>query len=650
MAYERQKNIFLYLLNSDEALSGRELSKIFNVTTRTIRSDIKSLNELLKKHNIGISSSKQDGYFISDEDKAKGFEIVEEVLNKEVNLVGIPSTPSERFAFIVFKLAFALDYITMEEIADMLFVSKTTVYLDIQKIMEFLSSFPNLELEISPIKGMKLKGDERSKRFLISNILKREKTYDDLMLSKAFYYAFNDKKTNLNNEMLFLYETIINILNKHGYILTDADVNLLVKDILISIKRIQMGFTVEEAIIEDLDLTIAEDLKKEVEDYFNILINERELEYFQQSFNAKRLLNVESDKYVLKTEAQIIVEEFIIDIKNKFNIDFTQNESFRNNLILHLNPMIERIKNNYFEANPLTNQIKTNYPLAFEISMLIVPIINEKLGVIINEAEVSYIALHVAVALDEKNKKSNIAIICGSGLGTARLVMSKISSYYGEWINIIGYFPIYKLDNILKGEYGKVDLIVSTIPITYRGEIPIIQVNPLINEEDLMKLGQYIGNPIMQIKNSGIKELKYQIFREELFKYFTEEISYFGAISELVKMLKLENYIDDKDKFYESVILRENLFSTILDEEIAIPHPMESMSKTTVVSVGIFKNPIVHNGKKVKIIFLFAVNAKEDEKLKVLYSLLQEILESKETIETLYKSKNFDDFIENIKL
>ncbi len=40
MAYERQKNILLHLLNSDKALSGKELSKIFNVTTRTIRSDI----------------------------------------------------------------------------------------------------------------------------------------------------------------------------------------------------------------------------------------------------------------------------------------------------------------------------------------------------------------------------------------------------------------------------------------------------------------------------------------------------------------------------------------------------------------------------------------------------------------------------------
>ena len=202
----------------------------------------------------------------------------------------------------------------------------------------------------------------------------------------------------------------------------------------------------------------------------------------------------------------------------------------------------------------------------------------------------------------------------------------------------------------LKGEYGKVDLIVSTIPISNRSRIPIIQVNPLINEEDLMKIGQCIDSPLRRIKNTGTKELKYKIFKKELFKSFTEEIGYFDAILKLVKMLKLGNYVEDEKKFYQSVVMRENLFSTILDEEIAIPHPMESMSKTTVVPVGILRKPIVHNGKKVKIIFLFAVNAKEDEKLKVLYCLLQEILDSRETIEMLYKSRDFNDFIKKIKL
>ena len=644
MSYKRQKDLFIYLLNSDIGLSGNELAKIFNVSSRTIRSDIKFLNELIKPYGINICSSSKKGYFILKEHRKIGFTIVEEVFTKENSISKIPNTPSERFAFILYKLIFAENYITMQEFADMLFASKTTIYLDVKNMIKVLDRFSKLKLEISPIKGLKLNGDERSKRLLMSNIFRREKVNKDLILSKSFYYAFGREDPNLNREMLFLYNTIINVLNKYGYILTDADLSLLVKDILVSIKRIQLGFTIKEKAGEKLDLTIAKALQKEVEAHFNILMNDKELEYFQQSFNSKRLLNVTNDNYVLKQEAESIVDEFVNDVLNKFNIDFRENEVFKNNLALHLNPMIERIRDNNFEDNPLKNQIKTNYPLAYEISMLMVPIINKRLNIIINESEISYIALYVSAALDELSYKINIAIVCGSGLGTAQLIRNKILSYFNYQINIIGCYPVYKLDNILRGEYGKVDLIISTIPLNVGGNIPTIQVNPLINQNDLFKIKQYID-----FKGTNPKERMGIFFRKGLFKYFDEDIDYFSAILELCRMLEAEEFIDNSQVFYKSAIKREKLFSTILDEMVAIPHPMESMSKTTVVAVGIFKNPIIYCGKKVNMIFLLAINAKEDEKLKVLYKMIQGILEDEEIIRKLSKARDINDFIESIE-
>ena len=644
MSYKRQKDLFIYLLNSDIGLSGNELAKIFNVSSRTIRSDIKFLNELIKPYGINICSSSKKGYFILKEHRKIGFTIVEEVFTKENSISKIPNTPSERFAFILYKLIFAENYITMQEFADMLFASKTTIYLDVKNMIKVLDRFSKLKLEISPIKGLKLNGDERSKRLLMSNIFRREKVNKDLILSKSFYYAFGREDPNLNREMLSLYNTIINVLNKYGYILTDADLSLLVKDILVSIKRIQLGFTIKEKAGEKLDLTIAKALQKEVEAHFNILMNDKELEYFQQSFNSKRLLNVTNDNYVLKQEAESIVDEFVNDVLNKFNIDFRENEVFKNNLALHLNPMIERIRDNNFEDNPLKNQIKTNYPLAYEISMLMVPIINKRLNIIINESEISYIALYVSAALDELSYKINIAIVCGSGLGTAQLIRNKILSYFNYQINIIGCYPVYKLDNILRGEYGKVDLIISTIPLNVGGNIPTIQVNPLINQNDLFKIKQYID-----FKGTNPKERMRIFFRKGLFKYFDEDIDYFSAILELCRMLEAEEFIDNSQVFYKSAIKREKLFSTILDEMVAIPHPMESMSKTTVVAVGIFKNPIIYCGKKVNMIFLLAINAKEDEKLKVLYKMIQGILEDEEIIRKLSKARDINDFIESIE-
>ena len=124
MAYRRQKKIFICLLNSLVGLSGNELAKMFDVSSRTIRSDIKSLNELIKGYGIKICSSKQEGYFIPEEQKNTGLSVAKEIYREEATLSKFPNTPSERFAFILLKLTFTKDFISMEDFADMLFVSR----------------------------------------------------------------------------------------------------------------------------------------------------------------------------------------------------------------------------------------------------------------------------------------------------------------------------------------------------------------------------------------------------------------------------------------------------------------------------------------------------------------------------------------------
>lgn len=645
MAYKRQRNIFSYLLNTQAGKSGAELARIFKVSTRTIRSDVKSLNQLLAKHNISIQASRQEGYFIAEEDKELGIALEKKIFSHENDLPTIPNTPSERKAFIVFKLAFTKGYITMEEFAKMLFVSKTTVYLDIKKILEMSHRLTGLKLHISPIKGIRLEGEEKSKRILISNMLKRIGDKDQTILAKSLRYVFEKEELDLDKDILVLHEIIMNILNKHGYILTDTDASIFTREVFIVIKRIQLGFTIDEMPKENLELSIAKDLSHKIEESFDVSIDDTELGYLQQCLNQKRLLNVTSNNYVLKEEAEDIIEEFLQVVKDKYYIDFATDQAFKRNLMLHLNPMIERLRANYFEKNPLKNQIKVKFPFAFEISMSIVPIVKEKLGVLINESEVSYIALHVAVALENIYSKTKVAIVCGSGLGTARLIKSRIRSIYNEQINIVGYYPVYKLNDILNGEYGRIDLIISTIPIPDQDGIPIIQVDPLITNEDLTRIRQFIDNPSVVFSKGKIKRIENNVFKEGLFKHFLRDIDYLDAILELTKMLKKEGYITDINKFYESVIERENLYSTILKEGIAIPHPMMSMSKTSVVAVGTFKEPIYYDDKKVEMILLFAVNAREDEKMQALYCLLQDILDSKQVRNKMVKATNFRNFI-----
>lgn len=648
MFQKRQKEIINRILDSDNPLAGKQLAKKLNVSSRTVRADIKSINEVLAPYMIEIGSSKQEGYFMSEDAKKILLQLLEGILNNNEDDFGmLPNTPSERFAFIVLKLSFTSNFISMESLAGMIFVSKTTINYDIKKILKFLSGYNGLELVISPLKGLMLKGNEESKRILISNIFNGSNIKDNLTVLKKYSYLL--LSGDIDREILFLYETILNVLYEFGYFLIDKDVNLLLLDVFISIKRIQLGFHMEENIHKNLDLTIVNSFKKEIEKYFKIEINENELKYFQQSFDSKRLLNMMSDIQGIKEETEELVTDYLEEVKKQFNIDFSKNDSFKNNLMMHIDPMINRLKNNQLENNPLKDEIKNNYPFAFEVATVMISIIKEKLKVTINESELTYIALHVAAALEEMGEIIQVAIICGSGLGTAQLIKRRLTSYFNNQIHILGHFPLYQLNNVLKGEFGKVDLIVSTLPLQRSKDVPVVQVNPLIVNDDLLKIKEYVNNPLIGMNKQNIDNLKYNAFKNELFEYFDKETDYFDCILKLTKKLKEQKLIEDEGIFYQSVLERESLYSTILDGMIAIPHPMESFSKNTVVSVGILANSIKHGGKKIKLILLFAFNAKECDTLMALYGILEELLNSPVKINELSKCRSYEAFIGVLK-
>ncbi|CUH96784.1 hypothetical protein P22_2895 [Propionispora sp. 2/2-37] len=643
MLQKRQKIILQLLHDSPKPLLGKQLAQRINVTSRTIRSDIKILNEVLRQFKTEIASSRRDGYYIEDRDILA--KVIASMVDEKEKLVRIPNTPSERVIFIIFKLAFSVDYISMESLATMIFVSKTTINYDVKKIIELVKKCKGVELIVSPLKGLLLVGTERGKRMLLSDLLSRGRNIKDiLLLSQQYPYIYLGD--HLDKEGLFLFETIVNVLNRFGYCLTDKDVGVLVTDILISIKRIQLGCHIEEC-GEKVDTKIVSSFVKDIEKFFNVDIDEQEMSYFQQRFNAKRLLGVSDCEYNYAEETETIINEFLEEIKKSFDLDFSNNLSFKSNLILHINPMINRLKEHRFEENALIDEIKKNYPFAFEIATLMIDVMKDKLQVVINESEVAYIALHVAVALEESYERIQVAIICGSGLSMAQLLKRKLLSYFNSQVNIIGQFSLYQLNNIVKGEFGKVDLIVTVLPLKV-DNIPVVQVNPLIMEEDLVKIRQYLNNPVMLNQRLQQKS-EFSFFKENLFEYFDMETDYLVCIQALTKRLKQENVITDEQKFYESVVQRENLYSTILDGMIAIPHPLESFSKTTVVSVGILKEAVKYCGKKVKLILLFAVNTRESEKLKMLFAMLEELLDSQDKLNELTKCTSYEEFMEKME-
>ncbi|MNW26242.1 putative licABCH operon regulator [compost metagenome] len=411
---------------------------------------------------------------------------------------------------------------------------------------------------------------------------------------------------------------IVGGLNEAGYSMTDSDVDLLTVDFLLSCKRIQLGFYAE---LPEQDISSSNLVQKfigELERAFHIHVGAGDQAYLEQSFKAKRVMKMDSEEITIEDETKEISNHLMEEIQHKYGYDFTD--------------------------NPLREEVKKNYPLAVEIATAIIPILQRKLHLVINESELTYIALHIAVALEEKIEKQRVAILCGSGLSTAQLVKRRLLSSFGDQIDIIGHFPLYQLPKVASGEFGAVHLIITTLPIQGSYDIPIVHVNSLVTNEDVAKVNRFLNKAAYPVTRDE-RACGYSFLDSELYVRFGNE-GYLEGIACLCKKLHNTGYIQNESEFYDSVLKRETLYSTIMDCAVAIPHPMEAVSKKSVIAIGTFPTPIRYQGRKIKLILLFAVNTKEQDLLTMMYGKIEALLDSPGRINEAAQATTYDEFLE----
>ena len=127
----RYREILSTILNTDECITGNELTRLCNISIRTIRQDIKEINVLLKEYNMEIDSSVKKGYFLNKENKEilKKQNIIRKVFDYEY-IIETPNLPIDRQIYILLKLT-TKNYISVEELAESLYVSVPTINNDI---------------------------------------------------------------------------------------------------------------------------------------------------------------------------------------------------------------------------------------------------------------------------------------------------------------------------------------------------------------------------------------------------------------------------------------------------------------------------------------------------------------------------------------
>lgn len=475
----RQEKVIKILIQTDRPLFGEELVHNFLVTTRTLRSDISSINDIFKSYGVQIQSNPSVGYWIEEIDKC----IFEEHISYLPTMTNIqnmiPSISNEREIFIYFKLLMETDYITMDTLADMLYVSKTTVSKDIKHMYLLIESIKEIKLVISSVKGIHIEGEEEAKRRLFSAVLLYyyENNFNFLKIA-LMIFGLNNK-----NELVQVYNSLMDYLNHQEIILTDKSLIILSMEILIGAQRKKLGFELKYncLAIADVELPF-----KEIENIFQVDLNEIDKNEFLKAFSYKRVISSYISKSNSTTLAKKVMKLYFNTVMEQFKIDLSLEDELKD----HINAMLLHIQpdSNYSEF--LINDIKINYQFAFEIASMLNPIVKQMLNVELVENELAAIAARLVIVLDRKTEKKNTAIICGCGLSYAQLLRFKLENHFSNKLNIIGIYPLYQIDKLVES-YTEVDLIISTMAFRINCPIDMIQISDTLSQEDIIRINNY---------------------------------------------------------------------------------------------------------------------------------------------------------------
>ncbi len=573
----RQIDIINYILDSNCFVKIIDISDEFEVSPRTIRYDLDSIETWLKENdgtlirkpgkgiNIeckdGVSALKQAIKFILPRDR---------VLDQE-----------ERIKLILLEMLSSSETLTLEKLSQKLWTSQSTIVKDLNKIENMLSKH-DIKLIKKQRKGLTIEGKEEKIRKLIVDIFQELLSVDNVMDFLMRNKDNNFKMLKFIESYKNLFElnevdTVFKILNEaqrymNFKLVDDAYVALTIH-IIIALKRIRNNQKLVfdkskiEALKDKKEFVVATYITKRLEELFSLKITEYEIGNITlhlmgaklyediDILNSAQNVDFEIDDNIIKLAKKIISKA-----GKEIGINFENDVQLYNGLVIHLKPTIYRLENDMNIKNPLIDQIKLKYPFIFQVAQSCASVLEEFLGKKLPDDEIGYITMHLGAGY-ERNYTSGYfpkaLVICSSGMATSQLLKIRIKNLLPE-LQIVDTCSIYDIDKYKE----KVNFIISTIELDLP-DIEVIKVSPFLEDRDILKIRKKIVklsnfNKLIQFNSNKMLEDKEttpmlkDILTEDSIELGVEAKDWEEAISKAGQILLRNNLI--KESYIDSMI------------------------------------------------------------------------------------------------
>ncbi|PWW20019.1 mannitol operon transcriptional antiterminator [Cytobacillus oceanisediminis] len=500
----REKAIIELIIKTSGKHTALSIASTLNVSARTIQRDLKTVEKIIREFDLKLMRNTDQGLVIEGKN-----EQVYRLIQHLISIDPIDQPPQERKLRLLLAILEEELYKT-QVLAGHLGISTATLAAYLDELAVWLGNF-QLQLTRKRGVGVALEGTEANKRRALVHYFLQY--FNEELIEKLFLL----EKGDLPEERMLHYfvpkyllevSSLANAaFNRAHAHFADSGHLEIILHIYITLQRIESQYFISRDVsLPEKEIAVEYDVMRqitnELEQKFGIAFSEKDIRYLALNLKGTKLRGAEAVPYDSIVLAQMI-KNVIKSVSDQLHVDFTRDFSLFQGLLAHMEPALFRMKQKLDSFNPLKEEIMRKYPILF---MAVKNSVEEQFKEIDHfpDDEIAFMVLHFgsALVMQEENLLIKALVICPTGIGTSKMLMSRIKKEITE----IDEIDIKSIKEITEdANLEAYDIILSTV------RLPIINaeyilVNPLLSEENILTIKNFLQNNIENLT----KDKQYQ--------------------------------------------------------------------------------------------------------------------------------------------
>lgn len=482
------------ILSNSKSMEVKKLITTYRISLKTLRTDVNEINDFLLEAKMSPTKlNEKEKLILLEKDIMK----IQDRLN-HMDTYSYKMSREERQIYIIAELLMSQDYITMQNLAEKLNVSRNTILNDFETVKDYCLAF-NVNVLMKSSKGIKIECDQKDRNNLLMQIFH---DLEDDYMEKSFFHQLIQRKLGMKIPLEMIKEDLREYMEQQHMLVSDRVFSYVSIYLFVILNRkINKKRRTVEKLTGD---TASDNLLNWFADKYEVSINKNDVKDFGR-YMKQHDFNISSEqKEINDVELYGIIVYFLQMVGEDIECSLQSDTVLIESLLEH----IRTLKNweDYDFEMPLSDEL----PIPKEILEKTIEknsiILERYLGYPLTKEMKESIMIHICAAFVRNLEYLNlleVLIVCPGSMATGKYLEAQVKNYFD--FRVAAVIPSRDVEEFLKS--NKIDFVISTVNVRSES-VPCVKVQAQLTMNDINAI-QNIAFLLGRKENKSENESRY---------------------------------------------------------------------------------------------------------------------------------------------